>query len=460
MNVFTPWLGICHLRQVDDGRPDAQPTLVAVWADSIERFERELHVHTNSHGLQMIWTEDVMSAEEWLTKHPSHKDGQRLAGKVSAKHLVALGGFGVGATGLGAYGLSDGEAEGYLHIEEIEGVEPLDAQFGVHPLKTVPDALYEPLFGQPEPSAAEVVQYGGADKVPPLNTYAILDAAKVVNFVVMLEASGLEYRCLFKGKAAEEMRDVAPYVVRLEEGNDFTRNLFSKDPEQDVPWFMWDKKPGIYVRSRGALADMWKHFRKFTKVQDENGKWFYFRFWEPIGATAPLFDFISDNRKYCEAWFCLQSGERISNYIYAHYKNNALKSASLNSSFEANGSRAVQAYSKEQRMHGVKYLVEMRCYLMARRLKHDFKNELAAFDSAAIQARLMGCIERMKIYGIQQQEYMTHVFVWDLLIGESFEKREGYEHVLRILESKKREAMKFDMVKHAMKATEVRSGHG
>jgi len=73
---------------------------------------------------------------------------------------------------------------------------------------------------------------------------------------------------------------VAPYVVQLEEDVDFTRNLFSHDPEQEVPWFMWNKEPGIYVRSRGSLDDMWKHFRKFTKVQDENGKWFYFRFWE------------------------------------------------------------------------------------------------------------------------------------------------------------------------------------
>ena len=280
MPEFTPWLGLCHLRQLADDRTNAQPTLTTVWADSVESFEREVHVHTNSHGLQMIWSEDVMPADEWLEKHPDRKDGQRLADKVSQAHPVEIGGFGVGTTGLGSDGVPDDEAEGYLHIEEIEGVEPLDNQFGVHPPKTVPDALYEPLFGQPEPSAAEVEQYGGADKVPPLNTYAILGAAKVVNFVEMLEASGLEHRCLFKGEAAQEMRDVAPYVVQLEEDVDFTRNLFSKDPDEDVPWFMWDKEPGIYIRSRGSLDDMWKHFRKFTKVQDEDGKWFYFRFWE------------------------------------------------------------------------------------------------------------------------------------------------------------------------------------
>ena len=277
MRDLSPWLGFCHICKEADDTRSSQQTLVAAWADSVEGFEREVHFHTNTHGLQMTLADEVLPAAEWMAKHPDRKDAQRLAAKVSVKHPVEIGALGGGASG--ADGQPD-DTEGYLHIEEIEGVEPLDSQFGVHPPKTVPDALYEPLFGQPDPTPAEGTQYGSSDKVPPLHTYAILDAAKVVNFVEMLEASGLEHRCLFKGEAAEEMRDVAPYVVRLEEDVDFTRNLFSHDPEQEVPWFMWDREPGIYVRSRGSLDDMWRHFRKFTKVQDESGKWFYFRFWE------------------------------------------------------------------------------------------------------------------------------------------------------------------------------------
>lgn len=430
MSVFTPWLGICHLRQVDDGRPDAQPTLVAVWADSIERFERELHVHTNSHGLQMIWTEDVMSAEEWLTKHPSRKDGQRLAGKVSAKHLVALGGFGVGATGLGAYGLSDGEAEGYLHIEEIEGVEPLDAQFGVHPLKTVPDALYEPLFGQPEPSAAEVVQYGGADKVPPLNTYAILDAAKVVNFVVMLEASGLEYRCLFKGKAAEEMRDVAPYVVRLEEGNDFTRNLFSKDPEQDVPWFMWDKKPGIYVRSRGALADMWKHFRKFTKVQDENGKWFYVRFFDPVAALK-----ILDQKCFWES--CLRKPVVECGIIITKNKIVLLDGK------HHTGDKIEIDFEKERTKEFEKTIASIA-------FKITESLPLRKRASGEINDVVKASVERMMTYGFRNIEHLQVLAAWEVLYGPRYEDYDPDHKLSKICQSKSPALRKFKSLKKRM----------
>ena len=157
-------------------------------------------------------------------------------------------------------------AETALPIDTIEDVDPLDLQLGVAELKTVPDALYEPLFGQPS----------GA----PLHTYAILDAAKVQNLPELLEVSGLKHRCLFKGDAYDELKDVAPWIVQLEDGNAFTRNLFTRS---DAPWHLWDAEPGIYIRSGGTLDDMWTHFRKFTKVQDESGKWFYFRFWEPDG---------------------------------------------------------------------------------------------------------------------------------------------------------------------------------
>lgn len=43
-----------------------------------------------------------------------------------------------------------------LQVETIDGVEPLDTQIGMFPKKTVPDALHDALFGQPDPTAAEI----------------------------------------------------------------------------------------------------------------------------------------------------------------------------------------------------------------------------------------------------------------------------------------------------------------
>lgn len=162
-----------------------------------------------------------------------------------------------------------------LHVNAIEGVEPLDTLIGVFPKKTAPDALHDALFGQPEPTAVEIEAAGGDPAaVPPMQTYAILDAAKVTNLPELLERSGLDHRCLFKGAAYDELKNVAPWIVRLEEDNAFTRNLFTRS---EAHWHLWDKEPGIYVRSRGTLDDMWRHFRKFIMVENVNGNSVFLR---------------------------------------------------------------------------------------------------------------------------------------------------------------------------------------
>lgn len=153
-------------------------------------------------------------------------------------------------------------------ITLIEGVTPLETQFGAAAPKTVPDALLRPLL---EPA-----------DIP---TYAIIDAAKVTNLAEMLVGSGLPHRCLFKGAAYDEYKDVAPWLIQIKGDNDFTRNLFTAS---DAPWHLWDMVQGIYLRSDAQFDDIWAHFRKFTKVRDPKGKWYYFRFWEAPYLTGLL----------------------------------------------------------------------------------------------------------------------------------------------------------------------------
>ena len=172
-------------------------------------------------------------------------------------------------------------------MDATEGVTPLDDQFGVAEPLTVPILLQDILFGQPEPTEANLAEAGGDfAKVSPLHTYAILDAAKVTNLPDTLEASGLEHRCLFKGDAYDELKDVAPWLVRLEEGKTFTRNLFKRS---DAPWHLWDKEPGIFLRSHIPLSALWKHLRKFTRLRDQSTRWHFFRFWEGL-LIEPLHD--------------------------------------------------------------------------------------------------------------------------------------------------------------------------
>ncbi|MBL3576194.1 DUF4123 domain-containing protein [Rhodovulum sulfidophilum] len=167
-----------------------------------------------------------------------------------------------------------GSLDADLRIEEIEGVMPLDHQHDVWPLKTVPDLLFDHVFGQPLASEPDATY---------LKTYAVLDAAKVFGLREILEAGGLNFRCLFKGEAEEDYEDAAPYLVELKDQDAFARLLFTylpELPEDLTSRHMWHKAPGIYLRSRSSFNDVWTHFRKFIRIQDRNGKWYYFRFWE------------------------------------------------------------------------------------------------------------------------------------------------------------------------------------
>ncbi|QDC10126.1 DUF4123 domain-containing protein [Oceanicola sp. D3] len=192
----------------------------------------------------------------------------------------------------------------FLGETQIEGVQPLDAQIGVDAPKTVPDALQELLFGQPAATPDETAAAGGdASALPALTTYAVLDAGKVANLPDLLEGSGLDHRCLFKGAAEEELKTVAPWLVQIEEGNRFSRNLFTAG---DAPWQLWDKAPGLILRTRAGFEEVWKHLRHFTRVRGPADEWLYWRFWES-GALAVLLSSWRQNPEKAAAFMSLRT---------------------------------------------------------------------------------------------------------------------------------------------------------
>ncbi|SFI92647.1 DUF4123 domain-containing protein [Jannaschia pohangensis] len=172
-------------------------------------------------------------------------------------------------------GSRENDTSPILTVEIIESVRPLTDQFGVAAPLTVPASLQDTLFGQ------DKLAIGSA--ILPLHTYVILDAAKVPGLPEILETSGLGHACLFQGTAAEELRDVAPWIVCLEEGHSFTRSLFTAG---DGPSQHWDAEPGIFLKSLESLEEVRRHLRKFTRVRDGHDRWIYFRFWESRSLAA------------------------------------------------------------------------------------------------------------------------------------------------------------------------------
>lgn len=153
-----------------------------------------------------------------------------------------------------------------LRVTQLQPVSPLDGQLGSPDLFATTDGLGAVLFGRSEAS-----------------TYAIIEAGRFRYLPEILENSELEHRCLFKNAAYDELKDVAPWIVRLDERDSLTRNLLTRS---DAHWHRWDDEPALFFRSRASLAELWRHLRKFTRIQDQRGQWFYFRFWEPKWTLA------------------------------------------------------------------------------------------------------------------------------------------------------------------------------
>ena len=154
----------------------------------------------------------------------------------------------------------------------IGNVAPPADRFSAAWPENVPHMLREILFGAGTPAAP------GA-RPAPLVTYAVLDAARISGLAEIITSSGLDYACLFQGKAGQEFGDVAPWLVRLEEAHPFTRGLFASGK---APWQMRDRAAFILLRSRSAPDALQRHLKRFTRFEEESGRWVFFRFCDPV----------------------------------------------------------------------------------------------------------------------------------------------------------------------------------
>lgn len=116
-------------------------------------------------------------------------------------------------------------------------------------------------------------------------TYLLTDATSrsMINKTFDLDDyNDLDMRSLYAGKLAEELKQQAPYLINV------TLSQEQLDDDSLVPKFhrdffsnYWGKSTGIFIQSTETLDNVIFHLKKFLKIQDDNGKWFFFRFFDP-----------------------------------------------------------------------------------------------------------------------------------------------------------------------------------
>lgn len=112
-----------------------------------------------------------------------------------------------------------------------------------------------------------------------VNLFAVLDGASVPGLLDKLYALAPNFCCLYRGELAPDMAEVAPYLVQLEPGSEFTGWVIEQG---------WGNHWGIFAASPGDIRAMRRHFRTFLIVYDESARPLRFRYYDPRVLRAYL----------------------------------------------------------------------------------------------------------------------------------------------------------------------------
>lgn len=114
---------------------------------------------------------------------------------------------------------------------------------------------------------------------------AVLDAALIPNLPDTLEAWQVEHQLLLSGTAADEMRDIGPYIVHMPRGSRIAQAVFDHGP---AAWQLWGRRFGMVLVTDKDLAATRAHLRHYLRLRDGAGKWYHLRFWDPTSIAALL----------------------------------------------------------------------------------------------------------------------------------------------------------------------------
>lgn len=310
----------------------------------------------------------------------------------------------------------------WLEIVSLGPVLPLETEFGVD-TPTAPMPLIPHLFATIDPSPDEIAAWGD-ENIPEARTYAILDASVLTLLPEMLETSELHHKCLFTGKALAEFGDAAPWLVKLEPDHPFTRNLMMGETE---PAGLWHLRLGIFIRSRQPLDVVWRHLRKFTRVQDDDGTWFFNRFWSaPVSTKLMEFGNVPDLQQFVAPLF--PTGRDTLQIIVLSDFSNAVLSRKAGTVPPTARPRLTQIVQDWMRyIRRVQQFEE----IIAIAQKHVEKQMKLDTESSAIHLRS----KREKFFkmGFWRRDHLTKLCVWELMLGPEFIDTYADGQIKRIL---------------------------
>lgn len=257
----------------------------------------------------------------------------------------------------------------------------------------------------------------------------LLDAASLPGLPERIESRRLTALSLFLGDLAETLRDVAPYLVRMESDGQLMRDFLN---DADMPWAMWKKRPGLLLLTEMELPDLQRHFRRLLRVRTDDGT-FFFRFWEP-GSALAYFDEIAGHEDRGR-WFFPREGGRIDAVLVPDLKTDGLRV------YEAGGPRP-QERPWETRPFSLRpaELAALRATRIGDNIRQmvtllirTFPDRTAAMAADELEKSVRRSVSRAAEFGISQRQNAFRIAAWDLHADGAFETVDPAGDLRRIL---------------------------
>lgn len=129
------------------------------------------------------------------------------------------------------------------------------------------------------------------------DVFVFLDGARDPWIHTYLRHPALLQRCFFSGNLPADFARAAPYVVSLSRTAVSTRQLLAEG---------LGKSWGVFLQADSGLPELREHFRRFLQVKDDQGRRFFFRFYDPrvlrlylpTCSRAELFEFFGPVRRF------------------------------------------------------------------------------------------------------------------------------------------------------------------
>lgn len=102
--------------------------------------------------------------------------------------------------------------------------------------------------------------------------YAVIDGASAPGLLEKLDQSKLRHACVMEGELDPGTAHMAPYLVELDPGDDFTSWLLGEG---------WGKHAGIFAIAEAGLYEVRSHLMRLLVAYDETGNRLFFRYYDP-----------------------------------------------------------------------------------------------------------------------------------------------------------------------------------